>query len=165
MRFRRGRIIYRNMVICNPEFNPGRPFTPRKPSAMPCWHRALRPALPSRISPDAWCQRNRRCSWCFVACRRGIRSLPVRPWDRARTRYRRSRPLAGRTRFIPSRISPDAWSQRNRRCSWCFVACRRGIRSLPVRPWDKAAFATPISFAGYPFRSAILRGACRIGSR
>src|SRR5258706_309005 len=60
-------------------------------------------------------------------------------------------------------VSRDAWSQRSRRCSLYHGAYRREIRSLPVRPWDKAVCAAPISFAGFPSRSAIPLGACRSG--
>ena len=133
------------------------------------------------VTRDAWSQRNRRCSWYHGAYRREIRSLPVRPWDRARTRYRRSRPPAGSARFIPSLGHPRpfagsarwtsmdnlitlcAWSRRSRRCSWYHGVYRREIRSLPVRPWDKAVSAVPRSSAGFPSRSAIPRGACRNG--
>ena len=58
------------------------------------------------VTRDAWSRRNQRCSSCPGAYRRGTQSLPIRPWGRARTRYRRSRPFAGSARFIPSLRHP-----------------------------------------------------------
>ena len=76
-----------------------------------------------------------------------------------------NRPFAGSARFIPSSAIRVASSQRNRRCSWYRAAYRRGIRSLPTRPWGKAVFAAPRSSAARLSRSAALRGGCPSGSR